>query len=53
MTSRVRSALLTGIALALAVLFTLYLRQSRSVLVGSDGGSIALQGWDILHGTRC
>ncbi len=50
MTSRARSALLTGIALALAVLFTLYLRQSRSVVVGSDGGSIALQGWDILHG---
>jgi hypothetical protein len=49
-TSRARSALLTGIALALAVLFTLYLRQSRSVVVGSDGGSIALQGWDILHG---
>ncbi len=50
MTSRARSALLTSIALALAVLFTLYLRQSRSVVVGSDGGSIALQGWDILHG---
>jgi hypothetical protein len=49
-TPRARSALLTGIALALAVLFTLYLRQSRSVVVGSDGGSIALQGWDILHG---
>ena len=49
-TSRARSALLTSIALALAVLFTLYLRQSRSVVVGSDGGSIALQGWDILHG---
>jgi len=49
-TPRARSALLTGIALAPAVLFTLYLRQSRSVVVGSDGGSIALQGWDILHG---
>jgi hypothetical protein len=49
-TARARSALLAGIALASAVLFILYLGQSRSVVVGSDGGSIALQAWDMLHG---
>jgi hypothetical protein len=49
-TVRLRSALLAGIALAAAALFILYLRQSRSVTVGSDGGSIALQAWDMLHG---
>jgi hypothetical protein len=49
-TARARSALLGGIALAVTVLFVLYLRQSRSVAVGSDGGSIALQAWDMLHG---
>jgi hypothetical protein len=49
-TARLRGALLTGIALAAAALFILYLRQSRSVAVGSDGGSIALQAWDMLHG---
>ena len=50
MTARARSALLGGIALAATVLFILYLRQSRSVAVGSDGGSIALQAWNMLHG---
>jgi hypothetical protein len=49
-TARLRGALLAGIALAAAALFILYLRQSRSVTVGSDGGSIALQAWDMLHG---
>jgi len=49
-TARLRGALLAGIALAATVLFILYLRQSRSVTVGSDGGSIALQAWDMLHG---
>jgi hypothetical protein len=49
-TARARSALLGGIALAVTVLFILYLRQSRSVAVGSDGGSIALQAWNMLHG---
>jgi hypothetical protein len=49
-TVRLRSALLAGIALAATALFILYLRQSRSVAVGSDGGSIALQAWDMLHG---
>jgi hypothetical protein len=47
---RARSALLTGIALTTGALFALYLRQSRSVAVGSDGGSIALQAWAMLHG---
>jgi hypothetical protein len=50
MTARLRGALLAGIALAATVLFILYLRQSKSVTVGSDGGSIALQAWDMLHG---
>jgi hypothetical protein len=49
-TVRLRSALLAGIALAATALFILYLRQSRSVPVGSDGGSIALQAWDMRHG---
>jgi hypothetical protein len=33
-----------------AVLFALYLLQSRTVPVGSDGASQALQAWDMLHG---
>lgn len=37
-------------ALAGALLFTVYLRLSNTVIVGSDGATIALQGWDILHG---
>jgi hypothetical protein len=49
-TARLRGALLASIALAATVLFILYLRQSRSVTVGLDGGSIALQAWDMLHG---
>jgi hypothetical protein len=32
------------------VLFTCYLRQSRTVAVGSDGASQALQAWDLVHG---
>jgi len=31
-------------------LFTCYLLQSRTVAVGSDGASQALQAWDLLHG---
>ena len=31
-------------------LFAGYLRQSRTVSVGSDGASQALQAWDLLHG---
>ena len=32
------------------LLFLAYLRQSQQVPVRSDGGSIALQAWDMLHG---
>ena len=39
-----------GIVLAAAALFLGYLRESRQVAAGSDGGSIALQAWDMLHG---
>jgi hypothetical protein len=35
---------------AAAALFAGYLRQSRTVSVGSDGASQALQAWDLLHG---
>jgi hypothetical protein len=31
-------------------LFVAYLRQAQTVPVNSDGGSFALQAWDILHG---
>jgi hypothetical protein len=31
-------------------LFAAYLRQSQTVPVNSDGGSFALQAWDMLHG---
>jgi hypothetical protein len=31
-------------------LFAAYLRQAQAVPVNSDGGSFALQAWDILHG---
>jgi hypothetical protein len=37
-------------AVAAAVLFVCYLRQSQTVAVGSDGASNALQAWDMLHG---
>lgn len=37
-------------ALVVAVLFVCYLRQSEVAGVTSDGGSIALQAWDMLHG---
>jgi hypothetical protein len=39
-----------AVAAALAGLFLLYLGLSRAVVVGSDGGTIALQAWDMLHG---
>ena len=39
-----------GTVLAAAALFACYLRQSRTVSVGSDGASQALQAWDLLHG---
>ncbi|MBV9794082.1 MAG: hypothetical protein JO016_09085 [Actinobacteria bacterium] len=40
--------LLSG--LGALVLFGCYYRQSRTVVVRSDGGSVALQAWDMLHG---
>ena len=45
-----RAGWAAGIALAAVLLFVAYLRQSRLVPAGSDGGSIALQAWDMLHG---
>jgi hypothetical protein len=39
-----------GIVLAAATAFLCYLRVSRGTAVGSDGGSISLQAWDMLHG---
>jgi len=36
--------------LAAVVLFWLYLRESRTAAVNSDGAGMALQGWDMLHG---
>jgi hypothetical protein len=36
--------------MATGLLFLAYLRQSRQVPVRSDGGSIALQAWDMWHG---
>ncbi len=48
---RVHVAAAGLLALAvLALLFVVYLRLSRTVAVGSDGATIALQGWDMLHG---
>jgi len=32
------------------VLFAAYLRQAQAIPVNSDGGSFALQAWDMLHG---
>jgi len=37
-------------AAASLALFAAYLRQAQTVPVNSDGGSFALQAWDILHG---
>ncbi len=39
-----------AVAIAAVALFACYLRQSRTVAVGSDGASQALQAWDLLHG---
>jgi hypothetical protein len=39
-----------GIGVAALALFACYLRQSRTVAVGSDGASQALQAWDMVHG---
>jgi len=49
---RRRGWLARGLLITLAglTLFACYLRQSRTVAVGSDGASQALQAWDLLHG---
>jgi hypothetical protein len=47
---RARLAWAAGTVAAAVVLFTCYLLQSRTVAVGSDGASQALQAWDMLHG---
>jgi hypothetical protein len=39
-----------GVAAVTAALYFCYYRQSWTAMVGSDGGSIALQAWDMLHG---
>ncbi len=49
--SRRRAALWAAVtAVAAVALFAGYLGQSRTVSVGSDGASQALQAWDMLHG---
>jgi hypothetical protein len=45
-----RTGWLAGLAAAAVALFVCYLNQSRSVAIGSDGASNALQAWDMLHG---
>jgi hypothetical protein len=45
-----RAGLVALVALAVAVFFFCYWRQSRSVPVSSDGASNVLQAWDMLHG---
>jgi hypothetical protein len=47
---RPRLALAAGFAAAAIALFACYLCQSRTIPVGSDGASQALQAWDLLHG---
>src|SRR6201987_4799414 len=46
----VRWAWLGGSAVVAIVLFFFYLRISGTQAVTSDGASIALQAWDMLHG---
>jgi hypothetical protein len=45
-----RPAWIIGTVVVALALFTCYLRQSRTISVGSDGASQALQAWDMLHG---
>ena len=45
-----RAGWAAGIAVVAVALFLCYLRLSQQVPVGSDGGSNALQAWDMLHG---
>ncbi|HEY2279181.1 MAG TPA: hypothetical protein VGI00_12550 [Streptosporangiaceae bacterium] len=40
-----------GVVVAAVLLFLGYLYQSRQVAAGSDGASIALQGWALRHGS--
>jgi hypothetical protein len=47
---RARLAWALAAAVAVAAVFACYLRQSRTVAVGSDGASQALQAWGLLHG---
>jgi hypothetical protein len=47
---RGRPAWAIGTVVVAVALFTCYLRQSRTIAVGSDGASQALQAWDMLHG---
>jgi hypothetical protein len=47
---RGRPAWIIGTVVVALALFTCYLRQSRTISVGSDGASQALQAWDMLHG---
>jgi hypothetical protein len=47
---RGRLAWTAGTAAAAVVLFTCYLLQSRTVSAGSNGASVSLQAWDMLHG---
>ena len=47
---RARLAWALGTVIAAVALFACYLSQSRTVSVGSDGASQALQAWDLLHG---
>jgi hypothetical protein len=47
---RIRRGLALLAGLGALVLFGCYYLQSRTVEVRSDGGSVALQAWDILHG---
>ena len=45
-----RASWAASLTAAVVLLFLAYLRQSQQVPVRSDGGSIALQAWDMLHG---
>jgi len=45
-----KAAWAAGTVVAAVALFACYLRQSRTISVGSDGASQALQAWDMLHG---
>ena len=48
--SRARLAWIGGYVVAGIVLFACYLRVSGTQSISSDGGSNALEAWDMLHG---